>query len=149
MLIYSFGEGILIHQGLTVTVLQKRFGKYIRSDVISQLSSARRVMLIERGEHVFLCSVGELEVELWEVVMKDVGCSLQLLDVVEADGALLAGKLIKAWIFVHSKKPELALMVDVGPRQVDFYLARKLDKLAKLTGRVRKEEDKLDATHSR
>lgn len=60
--------------------------------------------------------MGEGEIELWEVIMKDVGCSLQLLDVVEADGALLAGKLIKAWIFVHSKKPEFALVADAGPR---------------------------------
>jgi hypothetical protein len=33
--------------------------------------------------------MGAGELELWEVVMKDIGCSLQLLDVVEADGALL------------------------------------------------------------
>jgi hypothetical protein len=83
-------------------------------------------------------------VELWEVVMKEVGCSLRLLDVIEADGGLFARKLIKAWIFVQGKKPEFVMAVDGGPRQVDFFLTNKLDKLAKLTGRVRREERRLE-----
>lgn len=92
---------------------------------------------------MFICSFGEVEVELWEVVMKEVGCSLKLLDVIEADGGLLARKLIKAWIFIQEKKPEFVMAVDAGPRQVDFFLTKKLDKLGKLTGRVRKEEVKI------
>jgi hypothetical protein len=103
--IYTFGEGILIHHRLTIFVVQKRFGKYIKSDIISQLSNAKRIIFIDKKEHMFICSIGEGEIELWEVKMKDVGCYLQLLDVVEADGTLLAGKIIKAWIFIKSKKP--------------------------------------------
>ncbi len=75
--------------------------------------------------------------------MKDVGCSLQLLDVIEADGAALAEKYIKSWIFVQNKKPEFVLAVDAGPRQVEFFLTKKLDKLSKLTSRVRREETRL------
>jgi hypothetical protein len=76
-------------------------------------------------------------------MMKDVGCSLQLLDVIEADGAALAEKYIKSWIFVQNKKPEFVLAVDAGPRQVEFFLTKKLDKLSKLTSRVRREETRL------
>lgn len=74
--------------------------------------------------------------------MKDVGCNLQLLDVVEIEGNVLASKTIKAWIFLHSKKPQFVLLADEGPRNVGFYLTKKMDKLFKLTKRVHKEENK-------
>jgi hypothetical protein len=70
--------------------------------------------------------------------LKDVGCALQLLDVVETSKMPLAGKTINAWIFLHSKRPEFALMTDGGTRKVEFYLTKKMDKLSKLMTRVKR-----------
>jgi hypothetical protein len=59
LVISSFKEGLLIHQNLTVFVLQKKFGKYFKSDVISQLNNAKKIILMEKNDHMFLCSMGD------------------------------------------------------------------------------------------
>ncbi len=70
--------------------------------------------------------------------IKDVGCKLHLIDVIEADSSVLARQIIKTWIFTHSKKPEFMLMINNGARNIDFYLAIKTDKLTKLTDKVKR-----------
>lgn len=65
LIIYSYKDSFLVQNGLTIFLVQKRFGKYLRTDAISQLGKAKKITIFDKKNHLFICSIGSTEIELW------------------------------------------------------------------------------------